>query len=117
MQRCRTCPNCGTYTYMRVARNFRIGTWKQCTSCGTQYAPPTSILVAVAALLLAIPPALLALFAFGSSLELFAIFCAVAAALNAYGVVTIVRYFRTPIGPLEKYRTAGFPVLPPKEER
>jgi len=116
MQRCRTCPNCGHYAYARVARSFRFGTWKRCKSCGTEYKPPTSLLVAVVAILAAAPPSMLAI-AFGPRwMDIFLPSAIVAAGLIGYGVLTIVRYARTPTGPLDKGGPAGFAVLPPTNQ-
>ena len=102
MQRCRTCPSCGTYDYIRVGRNFRLGTWKKCTSCGTVYDPPTSLLVAVFSILASAPAFMLAAFMASSSIEIFLLFGIFATGLMGYGVITVVRYARMPMGPSKK---------------
>ena len=113
--RCRGCPRCGCPFYVKVARNWRWGTWNECCDCHCDYAPPPSLKIAIPAIIfgvcfisgaVAMVPAakndstaaiLVATFALGGL------------TLILGGVYAIVGYIRTPKGPLDQ---AAFPVLP-----
>ena len=113
MPRCRSCPRCGSANSRSVGRNFRAGTWRQCLICGVQFRPPVSLLTAGASLLFG--AAALCLTALFVSVRVDAVLIAVVAAMGAvftaWGVWMIVRYAKTPVGPL-----SGFQVEPSPQE-
>ena len=107
MPRCRTCPRCGSRKFRDVGRNFRPGTWRQCSICGVQFRPPVSLVTSGAALLFGAGALCLTVLFASARVDvmLTAIVGGMGALFTAWGVWMIVRYAKTPVGPL-----AGFQV-------
>jgi hypothetical protein len=120
--RCRGCPRCGSRKFIGVARDFEWGTWNECRECRQQYKPAPSLVTAIGAIMLG------SLFLTGATF----MFPAVTALTDPVGVYTlimglggllmiflailsIVRYTRTPRGPLED--VSGFPVITDPDRR
>jgi hypothetical protein len=114
--RCRGCPRCGSRLYTKVAQSFGWGTWNECRDCHYNYAPAPSMKTAIPAIVLGacfltaavgiVPSAKL-----DSTVAIFlAAFGIGGLVLVLGGVYAIVRYFRTPKGPLSN--TGAFPILP-----
>ncbi|HEX4794042.1 MAG TPA: hypothetical protein VH370_09635 [Humisphaera sp.] len=92
-----------------MARSFRPGTWKQCTACGEQYKPPTSLFVCSAALLLGSlgSMSLWWMVVHRGPRELLIVALCFALFPTLSGATILIQYIKTPRGPL-----TGFPVVP-----
>ena len=97
---------------MRVAKSFGIGTWRQCLHCREQFRPPVSLGLSVSAVL------------FGSFLLVVGVgfaktagatdmltltFGGVGAAFTFWGIWQIVRWAKTPVGPLSAFAVTSVP--------
>lgn len=103
--RCRTCPRCGGRKWRAVGRNFRAGTWRQCLICGVQFRPPVSLITAGASLLFgaSVLGGAALFLKVGVDLLLAGIMAAMGALFTLWGAWMIVRYAKTPVGPLEGF--------------
>ncbi len=114
--RCRRCPRCGSRLYVKVGRNFRWGTWNECLDCHYNYAAPPSLKTAIPAIIfgacfLSVAAVMLPNTKNDSTIAIFAGTTGFGGLILILGGVwNIVRYARTPKGPLSNI--GAFPVVP-----